>query len=77
MYAEREAELAEEMAAIEVQSVAASETGDMEKEYLQLELAKSRASFSDQEQLLASYEVWVFNMMYSHLYVYTHVYIHV
>ena len=54
---EREAELAEELAAIEVQSMAASETGEMERDYLQLELAKSRAKNAELEQSLLSLQV--------------------
>ena len=45
-YTHREAELAAEMVAMEEQSIAASEqceTGEVERDYLQLELAKSRA----------------------------------
>ena len=57
MFAEREAELTEELAAMEVQSVAASETGEVERDYLQLELAKSRARNTELEQSLLTSQV--------------------
>ena len=57
MFAEREAELAEELAAMEVQSVAASETGEVERDYLQLELAKSRARNTELEQSILTSQV--------------------
>ena len=56
-FAEREAELAEELVAMEDQSIAASETGEVERDYLQLELAKSRAKNTELEQSLLSLQV--------------------
>lgn len=61
-YAHREAEVAEELAAMEVQSIAASEhweTGEVERDYLQLELAKSRTRNTELETQALETQVWV------------------
>lgn len=42
---------------MEVQSIAASESGEVERDYLQLELAKSRAQNTELEQHVLNTEV--------------------
>ena len=63
-YAEREAELAEELAAMEERSVAVSDTTEVERDYLQLELAKSRARNTELEQHVVSTQVHVYVYVY-------------
>ena len=67
-YTHREAELAAEMVAMEEQSIAASEqceTGEVERDYLQLELAKSRTRNTALEGRTIEIQVHVCMYMYS------------